>query len=346
MAATARRRHDGAASGTVPTALAVLAVVLASALLVTACDLGKRATEGPPALTVGYRDIGAAAPLLVAAAKGLPAGAGFRLAAKRYASDGKLVSAIRSGEITMAVMPVSEAAVLYVDRAAVIIVGATAESFGREGIVTTGSIDSLDELVGKRVAVSSSTGGFFLWAMMTRAGIEPASVEIVTLPYGRLEAALADEEADAVVVSGSALRRARTAEDRRVLLSTEDFPGALADVVVVGRSFAEENAKDLQRVLDAFAAASTELMSEPAAAREAAARESSTTAAQVAAAAAGLRYLSAQDVRDVLGVLGSPGALAQMAEEAVAFEVERSAAQTPPAPQELVDSRYVNPAER
>lgn len=307
-----------------------------------------RPTEpaGLPPLTVGYRDPGGAAPLLLVAAKGEPSGIRFRLAAKRYASDGKLASALRSGEVTMAVMPISEAAALYVDRVPVIVVGATAESFGRDGIVSTGPVDTLDEFSGRRVAVSSSTGAFFVWSMMTRAGLEPASVTVQTRPYRELEGALAGGETEGAVLSGTALGRAKQAADQRVLLTTEDFPGLLTDVVVVGSGFADENAREVQKVLDALAAAAEELGRDAGPSREAAAREASMTAAQLAAAGAGLRYLVSQDVRDLLGVAGSPGALAQVAGEAVEFQIERMGAQTPPEASGFVDTRFANPAEQ
>lgn len=328
-------------------------VLLASGLLIflaalTACSriwsLG--GPGGPPPLVVGYTDVGSAAPLLVAVARGLPADTGYELVAKRYASTGKLGAALRSGEVTMAVMPLSDAAALAVGKVPLIVVGVSAESFGRDGIVSTDSIDSLDEIMGLKVAVSSGYGAFFVWEMLSRGGLDPESVVFENVPYSSADAALASGEAGAAVLTGAVLRRAQRAPGRRVLLTTEDFPGVVVDVVVVSRRFADADARAVQRVLTAMGQAAEELAADAEGSRRLAAMEASVPAERVAAASAGLRYFSTRDMADLIGVLGAPGPLMQVGQDALIFQTERLGKGSPGSVEDFVDSRYVDPAKR
>jgi ABC-type nitrate/sulfonate/bicarbonate transport system substrate-binding protein len=297
-----------------------------------------------PSVVVGYRDLGTALPALHASESGPLRKVDHRLVMKRYPTEGALKKALVSGEITFAILPVVTAADLYLDRVPITIVGATAESFGRDGIVTTLSMDSLDDIVGRAVVTPGPTGSFFVWAMLESAGLDPMAVTLEEQPYGRAMKALDGGEYQAAQLSGAALAQASRSSDRKVQVTTQDFPGVLIDVVVVGTSFAESRPDIVQAVMRAIGEAGAQVAADPAASNNLVAIAASTTPAKVSSSRVGLRYLDLAQNIELMGFVGAPGALPDTAAQALEFAAERSSAQTPPDPDKLTDSRYVNPA--
>jgi ABC-type nitrate/sulfonate/bicarbonate transport system substrate-binding protein len=333
----------GKASRLVLIAAASVLVVASLALGLAGCDRGN-GEPSLPSVVVGYRDLGTALPALHASESGPLGKVDHRLAVRRYATESALRKALVSGEITLAILPVVTAADLYLDRVPITIVGATAESFGRDGIVTTTSMDSLDEIVGRTVVTPGPTGSFFVWAMLESAGLDPMAVTLEEQPYARAMRALDGGEYQAAQLSGAALAQAGRASDRKVQVTTKDFPGLLIDVLVVGRPYAERRPDVVQAVMRAIGESGGQVAADPATTDNLVALAASTTPAKVAAARGGLRYLDLVQNIELMGVVGSPGALPDTAAMALQFATERTGAQTPPDPGKLTDSRFVNPA--
>lgn len=327
--------------------IAAASVLVAAALAVglAGCKLGN-GEPALPSLVIGYRDLGTALPALHASESGPLKRVDHRLAARRYPSESALKKALVSGEITFAILPVVTAADLYLDRVPITIVGATAESFGRDGIVTTTSMDSLDEVVGRTVVTPGPSGSFFVWAMLESAGFDPMAVTLEEQPYARAMRALDGGEYQAAQLSGAALAQASRASDRKVQVTSRDFPGVLIDVVVVGTSYAESRPDVVQAVMRAMGESAGQVAADPATTDNLVGLAASTTPAKVAASRVGLRYLDLVQNIELMGVVGAPGALPDTAAMALEFVAERQGAQTPPDPAKLTDSRYVNPASK
>lgn len=333
----------GKASRPLLMAAASLLVVALLAAGLAGCRRGN-GESALPSVVVGYRDLGTAIPVLHASESGPLKKVDHRLVARRYSSEGALKKALVSGEITFAILPVVTAADLYLDRVPITIVGAAAESFGRDGIVTTTSMDSLDEVVGRTVVTPGPAGSFFVWAMIDSAGLDPMAVTLEEQPYARAMRALDGGEYQAAQLSGAALARASRASDRKVQVTTEDFPGVLIDVVVVGTPYAKSRPDVVQAVMRAIGESGGQVAADPATTDNLVALAASTTPAKVAAARGGVRYLDLAQNIELMGYVGAPGALPDTAVMALQFVAERSGAQTPPDPAKLTDSRYVNPA--
>lgn len=324
-----------------PVAAVVLLAVLA--LLPAACGPGGQGSA--PAFPVGYRDVASAAPLLMASARHVPVGGKYRISARRYPSEPRLLRALASGEVSMAILPLVSVARMFLDRAPVAVVGATAESYGRDGIVATGGTASLDGVVGQRVAVSSQSSAFFLWTMLSRAGMDPFSTPVDEKPYEQTARAL-ESGYSAAVLSGPALFEASRTAGRTVIMTTRDFPGVIVDVVVVSRHYAKAHPDVVQAAVRALSAAGRDLIRDPTATAILVARESSSTPDKVRASQRGLRYLDKQKVTDLLGVVGAPGALDEVAQDAVQFAAQGGSSQAPRDTTGFIDSRYINPAKQ
>lgn len=317
-------------------------IVLASA---TACDRTSPGSARRPVL-VGYRDAAGALPLLLASATKEPAGLDWVVSATRYPSEADLGKALSRGDTSIGVMPLLTAADLILSGEPVVIVGVTAESYGRDGIVGANGVDSLDELSGRRAAVTSRSGAFFLWSMLSRAGLDPLSVTVERKSYKQIRSALAGEDYAAGVLTEPGLREASDVDGREVMMTTEDFPGVLVDVLVVHKGFARDEPETVARVAAVLSKAGSALAAEPASALEPIAKEATLTPGKVRVLMRGLRFPDRSKAAELMGVVGAPGALADSLEEALSFLGQSRGVEVPADVAGLIDSRFVNPAKR
>jgi NitT/TauT family transport system substrate-binding protein len=295
-----------------------------------------------PSVQVGYSDPLSAAPLLVAAAASQHAKASEspdRIDAVRSADDGAVGAALLAGETSMAVMSVVEAGALFAKGAPVVIVSAVSESYGRDGVVAAAGA-SLDQLSGLKIGASGVDQAFYVWTMLSRAGVDPSQVIIENASSGAVLAGLRKGTYDAVALSGPYLARASRIPGDKRLFTTKDFPGILTEVLVTTAPYAQAHQDEVLAATMAVGAAGAQLKKTP---RQAIPQmsEASVTAADISASLKEVRFLDAADSSSMLGIIGQPGPLVDVAAEAVAFA--RGSEATAGAIEALFDSRFVNP---
>ena len=126
-------------------------------------------------------------------------------------------------------------------------------SAGNDKIIVAEEIETLEDLLGKTVAIEEGVVDDFLLTMaLEDAGYSREDVEIVNLPTGDAAAAFFAGQADAVGAFppfwSTALRR----DGAHELLSSIDYPGTIPDLLVVKSTLIEENPEAVQAIVNTW----------------------------------------------------------------------------------------------
>lgn len=126
-------------------------------------------------------------------------------------------------------------------------------SAGNDKIIVREGIDTLEDLLGQRVAVEEGVVGDFLLALaLTEAGYSRDDVTIVPLETGAAAAAFAAEQVDAVGAFPPFWLTALERPGSRELLSSVDFPGAIPDLLVVSQTLIDEQPDQVQALVNTW----------------------------------------------------------------------------------------------
>ena len=126
-------------------------------------------------------------------------------------------------------------------------------SAGNDKIIVTEEIQTIDDLVGKQVALEEGVvDDFLLTLALEDAGLSREDVEIVNLETGAAAAAFATGSVDGVGAFPPFWLTALERENSHELLSSEAFPGAIPDLLVVSQTLIDERPDDVQALVNTW----------------------------------------------------------------------------------------------
>jgi len=126
-------------------------------------------------------------------------------------------------------------------------------SAGNDKIIVTEEINSVADLKGKKVAIEEGVVDDFLLALaLEEAGMSRDDVEIVPLETGAAAAAFAAGQADAVGAFPPFWTTALTREGSKELITSNDFPGAIPDLLVMSQAIIDERPDDVQAIVNTW----------------------------------------------------------------------------------------------
>lgn len=126
-------------------------------------------------------------------------------------------------------------------------------STGNDKIIVSDSINSIEDLRGKTVAVEEGTVNHFLLLLgLEEAGLSVEDMTIRPLETGAAAAAFVAGQVDVVGVFAPFTTRALEREGSRELFSSADFPGAVPDHLVVSRQMVEERPEQVQAMVNTW----------------------------------------------------------------------------------------------
>ena len=127
------------------------------------------------------------------------------------------------------------------------------QSFGADAIVAAENIQSLEELAGKRVALTrDDVGETFISSLFYKQGIPFSSVIIVSKQPEKIAQAFLDGEADACVTWQPQVTEALERPGAHILMSTKEKPGIIIDILNVRRDLVEKNPGLVKKVMRAW----------------------------------------------------------------------------------------------
>jgi NitT/TauT family transport system substrate-binding protein len=136
-----------------------------------------------------------------------------------------------------------------------IVVLALDVSSGGDGVLvrTDRNIESVGDLKGKKVGLERTTPSHFLLSyLLKQNGLSEADVTIVNMSPEDAAAAVVAGDVDAAVTWNPYLTNAAEDTNVEVLLTSEDTPGLIADVLLMPKDMVDSNPETCQRVVRAW----------------------------------------------------------------------------------------------
>ncbi|NJK72206.1 MAG: ABC transporter substrate-binding protein [Synechococcaceae cyanobacterium SM2_3_60] len=126
-------------------------------------------------------------------------------------------------------------------------------SAGNDKIIVREGINTIEDLLGQRVAIEEGVVDDFLLALaLTEAGYSRDDVTIVPLETGAAAAAFVAEQVDAVGAFPPFWLTALERPGSQELISSADFPGAIPDLLVVSQTLIDEQPDQVQALVNTW----------------------------------------------------------------------------------------------
>ncbi|MEM7126941.1 MAG: ABC transporter substrate-binding protein [Chloroflexota bacterium] len=126
-------------------------------------------------------------------------------------------------------------------------------SAGNDKIIVTEEIQTIEDLVGKTIALEEGVvDDFLLTLALEEAGLSRDDVEIANLETGAAAAAFAAGQVDGVGAFPPFWLTALKREGSHELISSAEFPGAIPDLLVVSQTVIDERPDDVQKLIDVW----------------------------------------------------------------------------------------------
>ena len=126
-------------------------------------------------------------------------------------------------------------------------------SAGNDKIIVKESINTVEDLVGKKVAVEEGVvDDFLLTLALQEKGLKRDDVEIVPLETGAAAAAFAAGQVDAVGAFPPYWLTALEREGSKELISSAAFPGAIPDLLVVSQQLIDTQPDQVQALVNTW----------------------------------------------------------------------------------------------
>jgi len=126
-------------------------------------------------------------------------------------------------------------------------------SNGIDMLIAENGIASVADLRGKNVGADQGTANHYLLLLaLESAGLTAEDITHTPIAGDAGAAAFAAGQLDAVSLSSPFDKQALSTNRGKVLLSSKEFPGAIADILTVRREVVEQRREDVQRMINAW----------------------------------------------------------------------------------------------
>lgn len=248
----------------------VVAVLLAMAMLVlvvAGCGSSNQTAQpkaedkAPKKIIIGYTPWTGYGPLFVAKEKGMFKSKGLDVELQAIEGVGDRKQALVANRIQAMAASLDVSVSAAGEGVPMKFVWAFDSSYGADGLIVKNGkgIEKVADLKGKEVAFhKGSASHFFLSTILEKAGLTDADIKAVDMKASEAASAFMAGKVDAAVTWEPHLTKA-TAAGEKVLSTTKDTPGLIADVLAVREELAQKDAATVQALVDALAEA-TEYM--------------------------------------------------------------------------------------
>lgn len=192
-------------------------------------------------------------PLYVAQEKGFFKDEGLKIDIKIMDGAGEREAAYLSGSLDLFPNTPDAFVIFATQGAKGKIVMPMDESAGADGVIAKKEIQTIADLKGKKVGFQSGiTSHFFLLYLLDQAGLSGSDVKQENLGAGEAGAAFAAGNLDAAVTWEPWLTKANEMPEGKLLKTSKDTPGLLADVLMASDDMINQHRSDLQGFMRAW----------------------------------------------------------------------------------------------
>jgi NitT/TauT family transport system substrate-binding protein len=231
--------------------LLVLATILVVVAVAGAACSGSSSSDQP--IKLAYNLWIGSAGVYVADEKKLFSEAGVEVEMVQFGSPTEAVQALISGQVDVALTTMDTAVMLKSSESEDDPIRAfyvNDISNGADGIIVKSSINSIQDLKGKDVAVTiGAVNHFLLNHALAEAGMTSSDVNIVNMAPDLTGSTLISGKVDAAVAWEPFLSEA-IASGNKLLYSSADAPDLIVDVMVTTQSMLKDRKEDLKKLVD------------------------------------------------------------------------------------------------
>ncbi len=211
------------------------------------------APQGAP-VVMGYSNWAGWWPWAVAEAEGIFEANGANVELKWFDSYLASMEAMAAGQLDANCQTLNDTISFAADAVnGEVVVLVNDNSAGNDKIIVSAEINSIEDLLGKKVAVEAGVVDDFLLALaLEDAGYSREDVEIVNLETGAAAAAFAAGQVDAVGAFPPFWLTALKREGSKELLSSKEYPGAIPDLLVASQKLIDERPEQVQALVDTW----------------------------------------------------------------------------------------------
>lgn len=323
-----------------------LALVLVFALTAVLAGCGSSQPAQPqqakPAqkIIIGYTPWTGYAALFVAQSKGMFKARGLDVEVQAIEGVGDRKQALAAGKIQGMAASIDVAISAAADMP-MKFVWAFDSSAGADGLLSKPEIKSLADLKGKQVAYhKGSASHLMLSEMLSKAGMKDSDIQSVDMKASEAAAAFMAGKVDAAVTWEPHLSKAVKAGGK-LLATSKDTPGLIADVLVFKEDYVKANADTVQKIVEAMAEATDFLLKNPAEASKMVAEGMKMKPEDVASDFPTLKFYDLKGSLEFYGSADKPGPMYAVTKKAAQFYVDQKVLKAVPDVSKIIDSSFI-----
>ncbi|MDI3270091.1 MAG: ABC transporter substrate-binding protein [Bacillota bacterium] len=318
--------------------------MLALSILVTACGTGpSAATAKTSKVRLGLSTWIGFAPLYVAKEKGFFEKEGVDVELLLMEGVAERRSALAAGKIHGFVSTVDTHVVTAASGVPVVQVLALDDSYGGDGIVALKKIQSLQDLVGRKVAVQTDGGASYFWFLylLEKEGISPAQIQFQSMSAGEAGAAFVAGKVDAAVTWQPWLSRAENTSFGHVLLKSDATPGVIADTLALRQDFVGSQPQAVRGIVAAWFDALDFIQANPDESYAIMAKAMGLTAEEFKSQLSDIRWYDRTMNQAYFGTPEKPGPLYDLTAMAASFWKRQGLIEKEPQAKDLIDGTFL-----
>lgn len=251
-------------------------------------------------------------------------------------------SALKSGRVDGLAAPVDYFVLSAGNKLKTTIVMATDESAGGDGIVANDSIQTINDLIGKRVSFQRGLPSeFFLRALLQQNGINFDQLKTIDMETSQGGAAFISRRVDAAVLWEPWLSKANADGHGHILASSKEYPNLIVDCLAFNQSIASQHPEDVQKIVNALLKAIEYWKQNPQDADRIMAPYFQVDAAKYAQILSGAKFADLARNKVYFGTAASPGPIFDVAKRASSIWLDAKVIATPVSPESIITTKFV-----
>jgi len=333
---------------------ALVALILVAAMLAAlaaGCSSGQPApqkqaagqNEKPQKIVIAYTPWIGYGALFVAQDKGMFKSRGLDVELQSIEGVGDRKQALAAGKIQAMAASLDVSVAAAGEGVPMKFVWAFDASNGADGLIVKKGkgIEKVADLKGREVAFhKGSSSHLFLDTVLEKAGLSEKDIKVVDMKASEAASAFMAGKVDAAVTWEPHLSKAVAAGDK-ILVSTKDTPGLIADVLAFREDFVKNNPAAVQAVVDALAEATEFLNKNPAEASKILAAAFKSKPEEAAADMRTVKFYDLKDNLEFYGTKEKPGPIFDVGNRAGKFYVGLKLLSQAPDLTKFVDDTFI-----
>lgn len=320
-----------------------LAIVFALTAVLAGCGSSQPAQQAKPAaqkIIIAYTPWTGYAALFVAQSKGMFKARGLDVEVQAIEGVGDRKQALAAGKIQGMAASI-DVSISAAETLPLKYVWAFDSSAGADGLLAKPEIKSYADLKGKQVAYHKGSSSHLMFTeLLAKNNMKESDIVPVDMKASEAAAAFMAGKVDAAVTWEPHLSKAVKAGGK-LLGTTKDTPGLIADVLVFKEDYAKANQETVQKIVEAMAEATDFLIKNPAEASKMVAEGMKMKPEDVASDFATLKFYDLKASLEFYGTADKPGPMHAVTKKAAQFYVDQKVLKAVPDVSKIIDSSFI-----